>query len=703
MFIIICICSFVSVVNTSIIYYYFLKEGKKSINRLIRIFCLIYSFSYFILTTTKTILHDGSVTLYSSFADAKMITFWHYSLPIEIILIILIYLLSKYKSEKLNNLEDLFLPIQVICVGTACFWGGNITNTVFILLYVTSFLASIMISKCKAILIKSYSLKNRLYRCAFLSLCFFGAQWLFYPIELYCSNASEMSISIRIFLNTALEDFIIYFFIFFFVSLFTLDGIFLDFFEILALLWAILGYVQSTFLNTELIRMDGVIVNWHLETLFINIIIWIAIIVGLIGICVFANNGKKIVRYIAGFVVALQIFTSMTLLLTTDNLIKDNSENMAFSTKEMLTLASEENVVVFVLDWFDTQFIDQIEQLESDYLTPLNDFTYYSNTTSKYAFTNMGIPYLLTGVDCPGEMSESDYRDYAYKNSEVLKTIDGSGFDIRLFTDTNCVNDVYDVVDNITTEIEDEDINEKALASLIQKTSKYRMLPYLVKNNYAYSDNDFDRCNDSRKLNYYVNDDIPFYNSVLTKGISISEEYSKAFRFYHLNGAHPPVIKNEKCEYDYDCTLYDEAKGALLIVYEYIQAMKEAGVYDSALIIITADHGQNMTLGEKGLEQLKTAGLNDATSNPILFVKYPGENHDNLVENEVALTQKEVIGTVLENVSSERSDYWAVDSIEEDFYDRRSMIVFRSGDYPWTIYSIEGNVKDINSWNPQMK
>lgn len=100
-----------------------------------------------------------------------------------------------------------------------------------------------------------------------------------------------------------------------------------------------------------------------------------------------------------------------------------------------------------------------------------------------------------------------------------------------------------------------------------------------------------------------VNNDIVFHEMIEESGLSLDEsgDCSGAFRFYHLKGAHSLFTMND--EFRETAAIagnqISQSRGALKIVYEYIQNMKKLGVYDNATIIITADHGQNTHVGEQ--------------------------------------------------------------------------------------------------------
>ena len=74
------------------------------------------------------------------------------------------------------------------------------------------------------------------------------------------------------------------------------------------------------------------------------------------------------------------------------------------------------------------------------------------------------------------------------------------------------------------------------------------------------------------------------------KGLSLDKN-SNYFIVQHLQGTH--LFTTDEFGYNKeDATLEETAKGCMVVMEEYINQLKQLGVYDDATIIITADHGR---------------------------------------------------------------------------------------------------------------
>jgi arylsulfatase A-like enzyme len=119
--------------------------------------------------------------------------------------------------------------------------------------------------------------------------------------------------------------------------------------------------------------------------------------------------------------------------------------------------------------------------------------------------------------------------------------------------------------------------------------------------------------------------------------------------------------------------------------------MKKLGIYDSATIIITADHGQR---AESDAETGKIIEM----SSPIMLVKKPFDSNNELVINYNPVSQNELFPTLLEAAGLDYSEYGKTfDEVGEDDNKIREYVDIYMDST--VIYSIKGNVKNIDSWS----
>ena len=85
--------------------------------------------------------------------------------------------------------------------------------------------------------------------------------------------------------------------------------------------------------------------------------------------------------------------------------------------------------------------------------------------------------------------------------------------------------------------------------------------------------------------------DPQFYADIKTQDFSVSKNDTKSFRLYHLFGTHPGASINADGNIQPGVSRAEAARGCLRLIEEYMNRLKQQGVFDNTTIIITADHG----------------------------------------------------------------------------------------------------------------
>ena len=387
----------------------------------------------------------------------------------------------------------------------------------------------------------------------------------------------------------------------------------------------ICAYIQGTFLIGNLPAMDGEYIDWsQFKTDYIiSIVMWIVVGIVLVLLCKFITlkRSETIIKYVSTFITAVLFVTLIVLCVNNNGLI--NKDDYIATTDEEFTYSTDENFIIFILDAVDSQtFRSELEKHE-EWEEVLEDFTYYPNTTSAYPFTVYAIPQLLTDKwwECKGDFTE--FTLDGLKTSPLLKTLEEDEYKMGLYEayiryDKECEGRFENIKEcpyKFTTYFH-------ALKKQI-KLIWFKYMPYPVKRYVNIKVNDFNEIrkiqNDLNEFEYW--DDV-FYNHMLNEEIKTID--NKCFRFIHIEGAHVPT------RYDENVNPINEEDGtyemmigcAMTITKEYLEKLKEAGVYDNSGIFIMADHGYQNNRGASAINR----------SNALLLVKGKDEKHDLLID-----------------------------------------------------------------------
>lgn len=296
---------------------------------------------------------------------------------------------------------------------------------------------------------------------------------------------------------------------------------------------------------------------------------------------------------------------------TESNLLKVTNRNYTnFST--------DKNFVIFVVDAVDSRKFDKVLK-NSQYKDNFKDFTYYPDTLSHYLFTRESIPLIISGA---ANYNEDDYLIFynkAFDNSKFLDRLINEDYEINMYEhELNWTTQKARVTNNIVFLTNEEN---RALytikCGLNYIGNKYIPFIFNIIPSIKYMN-----CNntseDLKEDELFSWDNIDNYNYILNYPVTKTDK--KQFKFIHTNGVHPPYNTSSELTRvsEKNSSETKEMQASLKLLSSYIDMLKNNGVYDNTVIVITADHGYNN--GERMGKQ-----------NPILYIK--GINEINTLMN----------------------------------------------------------------------
>lgn len=467
----------------------------------------------------------------------------------------------------------------------------------------------------------------------------------------------------------------------------------------------IASYIQQLLLNGLLFLMDGEQIQVGYGQKILNLGIW-----GLIFIVVFAmrhfikKEWLNVVGFLSVAVTIMQFSGGISLMISNiEHLNAKNDLSDYFSTDGLYEVAADENVIVFVLDKYDEEYMEQVLEVEPDFLKPLEGFTYYPDTVSQFSRTYPSITYMLsnhTFFDLP---ENSNYSDWAFDNCFFWKQLDKQGYTSYFFEEEagfiggnakkNAANYVSD----------GKCIEEKkSIIGCIRSMhmmSCFRTMPYIIKDYYSYTAegiNDLIIKNRVWEEMPYIVDDAQIKYNLDREGLSIGND-KKAFRFIHMFGAHPPYSLNRNGERVKESKeLYlEQYMGSLQIVYCYLEKLRDIGKYEDSTIIITADHGENF----------ESENILPENVNIILFIKPKGVSEGELNYSDTYASQDDILPTLAGVLNIGTDDFKTGINLLSDEANNKTReryhyfhVVEDTVQTATRTYIIKGNSLDFDNW-----
>lgn len=457
-------------------------------------------------------------------------------------------------------------------------------------------------------------------------------------------------------------------------------------------------YIQAMFLNGKMKVLIGEQIKWSSLTIISNALLWLGIFIGTFLLLHFSPKyWDKILVFLSCAIIAMQAVALVSLLVSTDVLYEE--KNGYLSTEGMLELSENRNVIVFILDYFDGRTMDKILMGDPDFLKPLEGFTYFPNATSVHSRTYPSITYLLTGNICYFDVNPTSWVNNSYENSSFLPTLYNNQINVGLYTFDDYIGN--NAKNNICNHVgSNPSIRYLETVKYLIKMILYRDMPYIAKERFYYDIIDINwninsstrieasvqEAKDSTMIPEYKNfDDEWFFRQLDTQRISLSDA-AGSFRFYHLGSCH--------------LDLTNEVAGgirSLEIVYEYLEQVRDLGVYEDATIIIVSDHGSS--------GGGNTLDMPHETAVPLLIVKPAGASTEEVGISHAPVSHTDFIPTVLNGFSLDYADYgqtfFDISETEERdrYYYYSALYTNEEGEIELREYLVSGDAADSNSYS----
>ncbi len=467
------------------------------------------------------------------------------------------------------------------------------------------------------------------------------------------------------------------------------------------------SYIQCNFMN-KLSALDGSRYAWEtmVSQMLINLVIWAVLF--LIPYIVLYFNKKfwrKAVTLISALLILIQT-VGLVYVFATSTRSVDKSD-MYLSNSTIYEVSDKKNTIVFLIDRCAFDTLESVFKKYPDIKENLTGFTNYSNVAGSYTRTYPSVAYFLTGVEYDYDMPIYDNMSKMWSEGTFLPRMKEAGINTKVYSEPSYmlldIRNAVGRIDNLGNNVVKPNTGDM-LASMYS-LSMYRYSPLTMKPFFWCYTGDIGagETDDSGVLTTDVHgtNDPAFFAGLRKNGISLTDEGNGSFIFYHMRGAHDPWVMDENGNNAGTTDEYRQTAGNMRMILEYIDQLKENGVYDDTTIIITADHGKTGNLKE--LDTYRSISL---------LIKPAGEeSNDAMKYNKAPLNHRNIQAYILKSLGLEYSDYGAaVDEVAEDAKVTRYFYMSAANIETWitgqtkrdtdiVTYKIEGDIRDFDNWS----
>ena len=461
-------------------------------------------------------------------------------------------------------------------------------------------------------------------------------------------------------------------------------------FEFLGVASLVILYVQGNYLASDLPSMDGTEIDWtqYMPEMEQSAILCLVVIIAFALLYRILKDKKF--TYIVDFTCVL--ITAMLAISLTDINNKqdgtaDKQNDYVISKVNEYDYSSDKNFIIFVVDAFDSETFNSIVSEDEYYRNMFDGFTYYPDTVGAYTFTSRSIPYIMSGIWYENEGDYEEFEAQAVSDSPILKALEDEGYRLDAYEDEFLFDTDYSRYSNA---IETETVlsDEYKLRQGELNISLFKYLPYFLKGNFEVNLNSFNETKETTDpdVEYYTMSDSDYYNDLQTTEITTTDQ--KVFKFIHIEGAHVPFNLDEDMNGIEGGTYVQKQKATLKILNEYMQKLKDSGVYDNSTILIMGDHGYvaNPTDDENAVL---------ARNNPLLMVKSAGESHE--LQWNYSSISYEYLQQAYQNLLNGTDGNTCFDGIEVSSEGRRFMMYYYTKETYITEYYQTGYATDMDT------
>ncbi len=276
-------------------------------------------------------------------------------------------------------------------------------------------------------------------------------------------------------------------------------------------------------------------------------------------------------------------------------------EKIQIDERGKFDLSRRRNIILLIFDELQGDVFSELLAQDPRLKELFDGFVYFPDTVAGASFTEIAVPFLLTGEIYDNSIPRSRFLEQSFTRQAVSKLLLDHGFDAELYPWEALANGAIYLREGIASNFKSHVVSpgyrkELREYALLLNIAMFRSAPHGVKRHlydqgtWGWKELAAGGKAEKRRPAYYDN------NSSLTELTRRSRARKDApvFKAYHFAGAHIPLHdyggSGEPVEYN-RANYLRVYSHLLMSAAEYLARLKEIGVYDDTMIFILGDHG----------------------------------------------------------------------------------------------------------------
>jgi hypothetical protein len=395
----------------------------------------------------------------------------------------------------------------------------------------------------------------------------------------------------------------------------------------------IVSWLQGNLLVGDYGVLDGQAIDWsgHAGRNRYELALWISVPIAAI---VFARRLLATALFTSRVLVALQ---AVLLVVTAMQTEPETAARWQGPPDAIFELSSTRNVFHFVLDGFQSDiFPDILEADRAEMDRRFAGFTFFANHLGAFPTTMVSIPAMLTGSVYRNDEPVQPFLEKTFARASLFSVLRGRGYRVDaasgLIYDRAAASTYY----RIPTPYVTYEVYTKFAAWQLADLALFRHSPHVFKR-WIYNEQQWrlqtilGHSGDTAGRRYMPVNGQAFMADYTARARVAHDE--PTYKYLHLGIPHWPVSVSATCEYIGARSLRrpnytDQARCGLARVGAFLDKLRELGLYDSSLVLLTSDHGVAITpKGFTGDRAVFGAPLSDVAGAalPLFMIKAPGD------------------------------------------------------------------------------
>lgn len=474
----------------------------------------------------------------------------------------------------------------------------------------------------------------------------------------------------------------------------------------------LLFWIQGSIFVWNYGLLDGRQIEW--SKFYINGIIDTAVWLSLIIFTIIRYNiVYKILKKTSMILVFIQLVSLIVVAVQAPP--KDEWKKYSFSEDGAFDFSNKQNIVILVLDTFQTDIFQEILNEDNSIAKSFDGFTYFRNSVGGFSTTLPSPSLILTGNYYDNSVPIKDYIRKQFNTSSIPMTLKKNNFMVQEYPIAS--QTVYPDPSVITNVVRNNSTIQMCMENIenMYKITMFRYSPHFLKK-YFYSLSTESQDITSNKI---------FFERV-QKEAKVINSSSNTFKYYHIRGAHAPFTLDKSLKQvelpQNRIGQISQSKAAITVATKFLKQLKQIGIYDDSMVIIVGDHGYSYDVNTDLLNKissLSNVGLTPqrivASGIPLILVK-PFNERGELKVFDAPVCLSDIPKTILDELkisnnfpgrpmfsvseAEKRERRFMSYTWEHEYWDRQylpSILEYKVNDVSWFCSSWIPTYKEFNN------